>query len=122
MSRNVAFPLVEWKRQLPIPEESMKRSCHDYHTLRHHLARLVSGASEPQLTNLALFVYGLLATGQVKLPQIALCLPIPGQLKNALQRLERFLQNRQVVPTDWDEGLTKALLKRVDAAPLELIL
>ncbi len=100
----------------------MKRSCHDYHTLRQHLARLISGASEPQLSNLALFVYALLAVGHVHLPKLALCLPVPGSLRNALQRLERFLQNRLVVPTDWYAGLTKALLERFAGEEIELIL
>jgi Transposase DDE domain len=100
----------------------MKRSCHDYHTLRQRLALLVTGASQPQLTNLALFVYGLLATGHVHLPKVALCLPIPGKLKNAQQRLERFLQNRHVVPEDWYAGLTKAVLARFAASQIDLIL
>lgn len=100
----------------------MKRSCHDYDTLRHHLALHITGASQPQLTNLALFVYGLLAAGHVHLPKIALCLPVPGAIKNALQHLERFLQNRLVEPTEWYLGITKALLKRFAGSEVELIL
>jgi hypothetical protein len=100
----------------------MKRSCHDYHTLRQRLALLVTDASQPQLNNLALFVYGLLAVWHVHLPKIALCLPVPGPIKNAQQRLERFLQNRLVAPTDWYLGVTKALLKRFAGSQLELIM
>jgi hypothetical protein len=100
----------------------MKRSCHDYHTLRQRLALLVTDASQPQLTNLALFVFGLLATWHVHLPKIALCLPVSGSLKNAQQRLERFLQNRLVAPTDWYLGMTTALLKRFAGGELERIL
>ncbi len=100
----------------------MKRSCQDYHTLRQRLALLVTDASQPQLTNLALFVYGLLAAWHVHLPKIALCLPVPGSLKNAQQRLERFLQNRLVAPTDWYLGVTKALLARFAGSQIELIL
>ena len=102
--------------------EIVKRSCHDYHTLRQRLAFLVSDASEPQLSNLALFVFGLLAAWHVHLPKIALYLPVPGALKNAQQRLERFLQNAHVVPTTWYLGIAKALLKRFEGGQIELIL
>ena len=118
----LAAPLVEWKRQLTIPEEKMKRSCHDYHTLRQRLALLITDASQPQLTNLALFVYGLLSAWHVHLPKIALFLPVPGALKNAQQHLERFLANRLVEPTTWYLGLTKALLARFAQGEIELIL
>ena len=50
----------------------MKRSCHDYITLRQRLALLVTDASKPQLNNLALFVYGLLCAWHIHLPKIAL--------------------------------------------------
>lgn len=69
----------------------MKRPCHDYHTLRQRLSRLVEGASPPQQNTLALCVYGLLAAWHSPLPKIALHLPIGGNLKNAQQRWERFL-------------------------------
>ena len=65
----------------------MKRSCPDYNTLCEVLSPLVTEAWKPQLNNLALFVYGLLMTGHVHLPKIALCLPIAGNTRNALQRL-----------------------------------
>ena len=100
----------------------MKRSCHDYHTLRQRLALLVTDASQPQLNNMALFVYGLLCAWHVHLPKIALYLPIPGSIKNAQQRLERFLQNRHVTPTHWYLGIAKALLKRFAGNEIELIL
>ncbi len=100
----------------------MKRSCHDYHTLRQRLALLITDASQPQLTNLALFVYGLLCAGHVHLPKIALFVPVPGAIKNALQHLERFLKNRLVEPTTWYLGVTKALLERFAGSEIELIL
>jgi len=100
----------------------MKRSCHDYHTLRQRLSFLVPEVSQPQLNNLALFVYGLLCAWHVHLPKIALYLPIPGAIKNAQQRLERFLQNRHVQPTEWYLGIAKALLKRFAGGEIELIL
>ena len=100
----------------------MKRSCHDYHTLRQRLAFLVTDASEPQLNNLALFVFGLLCAWHVHLPKIALYLPVPGSIKNAQQRLERFLQNGRVTPAAWYLGMAKALLKRFAGGEIELIL
>jgi hypothetical protein len=100
----------------------MKRSCHDYHTLRQRLALLITDASQPQLNNLALFVYGLLCAWHVHLPKIALYLPVPGAIKNAQQHLERLVQNRLVVPTTWYLGLTKALLARFAQSEIELIL
>lgn len=100
----------------------MKRSCHDYHTLRQRLRFLVADASRPQQNNLALLVYGLLAAGHVHLPKIALHLPVAGNLKNALQRLERFLQNRAVEAPDWYKGVARALLSRFAQQEIELIL
>jgi hypothetical protein len=114
--------LVEWKCQLTIPEEKMKRSCPDYITLRQRLHFLVPDASKPQQNNLALFVYGLLCAWHVHLPKIALALPVAGNLKNAQQRLERFLQNAAVVPTHWYLGVATALLSRFAGGEIELIL
>src|SRR5579872_4729697 len=105
-----------------LPRGKMKRSCHDYDTLRQRLHFLVPEASKPQLTNLALFVYGLLAAWHVHLPKIALYVPVPGGLKNAQQRLERFLQNTAVMPTLWYLGIARALLRRFAGEQLELIL
>ena len=53
----------------------MQRSCPEYNTLRKRLEVLVPHASKPQQKNLALFVFGLLATWHVPLPKIARCLP-----------------------------------------------
>ena len=100
----------------------MKRSCHDYSTLRQRLRFLVTDASRPQQNNLALFVFGLLAAWHVHLPKVALYLPVPGGLKNAQQRLERFLQNRAVEAPDWYKGVARAVLWRFAAQQIELIL
>src|SRR5437870_3345974 len=100
----------------------MKRSCHDYSTLRQRLCFLVPDASRPQQNNLALFVYGLLAAWHVHLPKIALCLPVGGPLKNAQQRLERFLKNPAIVATDWYQGVARAGLLRFAGQEIELIL
>lgn len=100
----------------------MKRSCHDYSTLRRRLCFLVPDASRPQQNNLALFVYGLLAAWHVHLPKIALCLPVGGHLKNAQQRLERFLKNPAVRAADWYQGVARAVLARFAGAEIDLIL
>jgi len=100
----------------------MKRSCPEYHTLIACLEPLVADAWKPQLNNLALFVYGLLMTWHVHLPKIALCLPIAGNTRNALQRLERFLNNKAVQPTQWYQGVTKAILSHWQAREIELIM
>ena len=100
----------------------MKRSCHDYITLRQRLRFLVQDASRPQQNNLALFVYGLLTAWHIHLPKIALHLPVGGPLKNAQQRLERFLQNPAVLATDWYKGMARALLTRFEGADIDLIL
>ena len=76
----------------------MKRSCPDYNTLSGCLRPLIKDASKPQLNNLALFLYGLVLTGHVHLPKIALCLPVTGNTRNALQRLERFLKTKPSNP------------------------
>lgn len=100
----------------------MQRSCPDYHTLRQRLGLLVPDASQPQQNNLALFVFGLLAAWHIHLPKVALCLPIAGNLKNAQQRLERFLQNPAVLATAWYKGVARAVLTRFQGAEIELIL
>jgi len=100
----------------------MKRSCHDYSTLRQRLRFLITDASRPQQNNLALFVFGLLAAWHVHLPKIALCLPVAGNLKNAQQRLERFLKNPAVVATAWYKGVARAVLARFAEQEIDLIL
>src|SRR5947207_8083829 len=100
----------------------MKRSCPDYSTLRQRLRFLVADASQPQHNNLALFVFGLLSTWHVHLRKIALALPIPGNLKNGLQRLERFLSNPAVVATAWYKGVARAVLARFAQCQLDLIM
>ena len=100
----------------------MKRSCPDYNTLCEVLSPLVTEAWKPQLNNLALFVYGLLLAGHVHLPKIALTLPVTGNTRNALQRLERFLKNKAIQPTLWYEGVAKAVLARWKGGEIELIM
>ena len=100
----------------------MKRSCHDYSTLRQRLHFLVPDASRPQQNNLALFVYGLLAAWHVHLPKVALYLPVSGALKNGVQRLERFLKNPAVVAIPWYKGIARAVLARFADSDLDLIL
>lgn len=100
----------------------MQRSCYDYSTLRQRLSFQIADASRPQRTNLALFVYGLLATWHVHLPKIALALPLPGNLKNSQQRLERFLSNPAVSAGDWYKGVARAVLARFAGCSLDLIL
>ncbi len=99
----------------------MPRSYPNYHTLRQRLSCLVP-ASRPQQTNLALFVYGLLAAWHSHLPKIALYLPVGGNLKNAQQRLERFLCNPAVAATDWYKGVARAVLARFAGGEIDLIL
>lgn len=100
----------------------MKRSCPDYHTLSEALLPLVTEAWKPQLNNLALFVYGLLMAGHVHLPKIALMLPIEGNVRNALQRLERFLKNKAIQPNLWYEGVARAVLASWEGREIELIM
>jgi hypothetical protein len=91
-------------------------------SIRHRLRTLLTQASRPQQNNLALFVYGLLCAWHVHLPKIALYLPIGGNLKNAQQRLEPFLQNPAVSPTEWYQGVAQAVFARFAGSTIELIL
>ena len=100
----------------------MKRSCASYDTLSEGLKPLLPDASKPQLNNLALFVFGLVITGHVHLPKIALCLPVAGGVSNALQRLERFLKNKAIQPTAWYKGIARAVLLCWRGAEIELIM
>jgi hypothetical protein len=100
----------------------MKRSCPDYNTLSGCLRPLLKEASKPQLNNLALFVYGLVMAWHVHLPKIALVLPICGDTRNALQRLERFLKNKAIQPTVWYKGIARAVLAGWKGGEIELIM
>ena len=100
----------------------MKRSCPRYNTLSECLRSRIKGASKPQIGNLALIVFGLVITGHIHLPKIALNLPVPGNLKNALQRLERFLKNKAIKPTQWYKGIARAALALFAGAEIELIM
>jgi hypothetical protein len=100
----------------------MKRSCPPYNTLSECLRPLIPDASKPQINNLALFVYGLVMTGHVHLPKIALLLPVMGNLRNALQRLERFLTNKAIQPTEWYKGIARAVLASWKGVEIELIM
>jgi hypothetical protein len=105
-----------------LPEEKLKRSCSPYNTLCEGLRPLIADASKPQINNLALFVYGLVMTGHVHLPKIALCLPVAGSVRNALQRLERFLTNKAIQPTQWYKGVARAVLACWKNVEIELIM
>ena len=100
----------------------MKRSCPDYNTLCETLTPLVTEAWKPQLHNLALFVYGLLLTGHVHLPKIALNLPMEYDLRYVTQRLERFLKNKAIQPSLWYEGVAKTILAAWKGLEIELIM
>jgi hypothetical protein len=100
----------------------MPRPCQEYDSLRQGLRPLLCAASKPQLNNLSLFVFGLIAAMNVQLPKIALYLPIPGTLRNAQQRLERFLQNTAVAATDWYKPIARRLLGFAAWTEIELIL
>lgn len=100
----------------------MKRSCPDYNTLSGCLRPLIQDASQPQLNNLALFVYGLVLAWHVHLPKIVLLHPVPGNTRNALQRLERFLKNKAVQPSAWYQGVARAVLASWKRAEIELIM
>lgn len=100
----------------------MKRSCQRYDTLSECLRSRIKGASKPQINNLALFVFGLVITGHIHLPKIAVNLPVAGNLKNALQRLERFLKNKAIQPTQWYKGVARAALALFAGAEIELIM
>ena len=100
----------------------MKQPCLTYDTLSARLRLLVPDASLPQVNNLALFIYGLVLCGHVHLPRIALFLPLPGNTRNGLQRLERFLKNKAIRPTFWYKGVARAVLACWKDREIELIL
>jgi len=100
----------------------MKRPCPSYDTLSEALCPLIKDATKPQIANLALFVYGLILAGHVHLPKIALLLPVAGKTGNALQRLERFLKNKAVLPTGWYTGVARGVLATWKGTEIELIM
>ena len=100
----------------------MKRPCPTCNTLSESLCPLIKDATKPQINNLALFIYGLILAGHVHLPKIAILLPVTGNTKNALQRLERFLKNKAVLPTKWYEGVARGVLATWKGTEIELIM
>lgn len=100
----------------------MKRSCQNYHSFSACLRPLIKEATKPQINNRVLFVFALVLTGHSHLPKIALHLPIAGTVSNALQRIERFLQNKVIQPTTWYKGVAKAVLAYWKGVEIELIL
>lgn len=100
----------------------MKQSCHQYNTLSECLHSRITGASKPPINNLALFVFALVMTGHSHLPKIAIHMPVAGHLKNALQRLERFLKNKAIQPTQWYKGVARAALALFAGTEIALIM
>lgn len=70
-----------------------------YYTVRDRLRAFLSRASKPQLTNLSLLTFGLVAAGNSQLPRIAAKLPLLTGPASLTQRLRRFLRNKAIEPT-----------------------
>ena len=100
----------------------MKRSCMNYDPLSARLGLLVPDATLPQLGNLALFIYGFVRAGHVHLPKSALFLPIPGNTRNALQRLERFRKNKAASRPSGTKGVARAVRACWKNRAIELIM
>lgn len=64
--------------------------------LVHHLKRIKLRLSQPQLVNLALWSQALAVSADCHLTNLALGLPVPGRRENLIQRLRRFLKQRQL--------------------------
>jgi hypothetical protein len=71
-------------------------SVHLHHKLVQHLAALRLPLSQPQQTNLALWVQALAVSSNCHLATLALGLPLPGQRENLIQRLRRDLKKERL--------------------------
>lgn len=67
-----------------------------YRTLTAELQRQLPGSSKPQTQNVALLMQALVFSPDCHQANLALQFPVPGQRKNLVQRLRRFLDNRHI--------------------------
>lgn len=80
------------------------QSVHLHKKLVQHLKAVGLQLSEAQLVNLALWSQALAVSSDCHLANLALGLPIVGRRENLIQRLRRFLKQRQL---GWQHGYGK---------------
>ena len=100
----------------------MPLPCQAYYTVRERLRPLLTGLSRPQLTNLSLLVFGLLAAGNCQLPRIAVKLPLPVGSASLTQRLRRLLMNDALKPDTLYRPVARLLLSCFTGGAVRLIL
>jgi hypothetical protein len=77
------------------------RSLRLHKKLVQHLEEIGLQLSEAQLVNLALWSQALAVSADCHLANLALGLPIEGRRENLMQRLRRFLKQKQL---GWQHG------------------
>jgi hypothetical protein len=100
----------------------MPIACPTYYTVRERLRAFLTRASKPQLTNLSLLTFGLVAAGNSQLPRIAAKLPLLTGPASLTQRLRRLLRNKAIEPTTLYQPIARFLLRAFGGGKARLIL
>ncbi len=100
----------------------MPIACPPYYTVRERLRTFLTRASKPQLTNLSLLSFGLVAAGNCQLPRIAAKLPMLTGPASLTQRLRRLLRNKAIEPTTLYPPVARFLLRAFGGGKARLIL
>ncbi len=96
--------------------------CRDYVLMRERLVSFLPGASKPQVTNIALLVYGLIQAGDCRLRRIARHLPVRAGVGAARERLLRLMKNPALDPLVLYAPMAAFALCRFAGGRLPLIL
>lgn len=98
------------------------QSVHLQEKLVHHLKSIGLRLSHPQVVNLSLWSQALAVSADCHLANLALGLPVVGRRENLIQRLRRFLKNRQL---SWQRGygqLVRHLFAHWQGAEVALVM
>src|SRR5438105_25518 len=100
----------------------MTTFCQTYYSVRARLCPLLEALTKPQRENLCLLIFGLFAAGSAQLTRIGVHLPLRGGVASAVQRMERLIKNRSVVPERVYRSVAKWLLCCFRGSTVRLIL
>ena len=93
-----------------------------YHKLLSQFCQWYPRERITRKRNLAWLVVGLYLSASVHLPHIARELPLPAQDLSLVNRLRRFLDNRQVSVRAWYRPVVMQLLQPFAGQPLRLVI
>jgi hypothetical protein len=103
------------------PEETMPNNLQLYHKMRKQFCQWLPTERITRIENMALFVAGLYLSSQPHLSKIVRKWPLMGKLPSLTNRLWRFLNNPRVVVERWYEPVVQAIMTRLPAGPITLV-